>query len=80
MAQQENRAGENPFSQENAWKTFLESREKAIALRDAFQRGEKEGAPVREQLLRAVEAVGWMTNNTIFLRIVKKALEARDQG
>ena len=80
MAQQQNTAGENPFSQEKAWETFLESREKAMALREAFYQGEKDGASVREQLLRAVEAVGWMTNNTIFLRIVKNALEARDQA
>ena len=80
MAQQQNTANENPFSQEKAWETFLESREKATALREVFRQGEKEGAPAREQLLRAVEAVGWMTNNTIFLRIVQKALEARDQA
>lgn len=80
MAQQQNTASENPFSQEKAWETFLESREKAIALREAFRQDENGDAPVREQLLRAVEAVGWMTNNTVFLRIVKNALEARDQA
>ena len=80
MAQRENTASENPFSQEKAWETFLDSREKAMTLREAFRHDEKEGAPVRGQLLRAVEAVGWMTNNTVFYRIVKKALEARDQA
>ncbi len=80
MDQKQHTESENPFSVEKAWQTFLENREAAMALRDAFRQGEAEGAPVREQLLRAVEAVGRLTDNTIFLKIVHQALEARDRA
>ncbi|MBR2823000.1 MAG: hypothetical protein IKE24_04880 [Clostridia bacterium] len=78
MEEQRREVYENPFSKEKAWETFTENRERSIALREAFRKGALEGAPVREQILRAVEAVGRMTDNTIFLRIVKRALETRD--
>ncbi len=80
MANEQSTAEENPFSMEKAWQTFVENRERAVSLRAAFEQGEAEGAPVREQLLRAVEAVGELTDNTIFLRIVQRALEAREQA
>lgn len=79
MANGQSTAEENPFSREKAWQTFQVNRERVITLRAAFRQGENEGAPVREQLLRAVEAIGKMTDNTIFLRIVQQALEARER-
>ena len=76
----EQKAEENPFSMEKAWQTFVENRERAVSLRAAFEQGKAEGAPVREQLVRAVEGGGKLTDNTIFLRIVQRALESRDQA
>ena len=80
MGEHQSAVSENPFSQEKAWENFMENREKSLVLREAFRRGTTEAAPVRDQLLRAVEAVGRMTDNSIFLHIVQQALETRDQA
>lgn len=70
---------QNPFSPEKALRTWEENMERARALRDEIRRGQDEGAPVRDQLLRAAEAVGRLTDNTVFPRVVRRALEARDR-
>ena len=70
---------QNPFSPEKAWVTFQENRERALMLKSKAEEARREGsAPEREMLLQAVEALGLLTDNTILLRVVRKALEARD--
>ena len=70
----------NPFSREAALQIWADNRKTSLRLREELQQGKENGMPVRDQLLRAVEIIGRMTDNTIFLRIVRQALEARDQA
>ena len=70
----------NPFSGELAWQTWLERKEKAAALADEIQADLHRGAPEREVLLKAVQAIGLMTDNSVFARVVEEALRRRDSG
>ena len=70
---------ENPFSKEKAWLTWQENRETAARLREELRWGQENGASTREQLLRSVEIIGRLTDNTILLPIVQRSLEARDR-
>ena len=70
---------ENPFSKEKAWLTWQENRETAARLQEELRRGLENGASTREQLLRSVEIIGRLTDNTILLPIVQRSLEARDR-
>ena len=70
---------ENPFSKEKAWLTWQENREMAARLREELRRGLENGASTREQLLRSVEIIGRLTDNTILLTIVQRSLESRDR-
>ena len=70
---------ENPFSKEKAWLTWQENRETAARLREELRQGQENGASTREQLLRSVEIIGRLTDNTILLPIVQRSLEARDR-
>ena len=70
----------NPFGRERAWLIWQENRERACRLREEIRQGREDGSSTREQLLRCVEMIGLMTDNTIFLRIVQRALEARDRN
>ena len=70
---------QNPFSREKAWMTFQENMETAARLRDEVLQERAEGSvPERELLLKAVDALGRLTDNTILLRVVQKGLESRD--
>ena len=70
---------ENPFSKENALLTFRKNMATASRLREEASRGDS-GESTRERLLKAVEALGRFTDNTILLKIVREALEARDSA
>ena len=69
----------NPFGREKAWRTWLENRDAVLRLRKEIRQGRESGATTREQLLRSVEIIGRLTDNTILLQIVRRALEARDR-
>ena len=69
----------NPFSKENAYLTWRKNMETAERLRrEIREAAENGGAPERELVIRAAEALGMMTDNTILGRIVRQALEGRD--
>ena len=69
----------NPFSRERAWLTWQENQEAALRLREELRQGQENGASTREQLLRSVEIIGRLTDNTVLLPIVQRSLEARDR-
>ena len=70
---------QNPVRREKAWMTFQENMETAARLRNEVLQERAEGSvPERELLLKAVDALGRLTDNTILLRVVQKGLESRD--
>ena len=76
---EQNEAFQNPFSKEKAWMTFQDNMTEAARLRDEILKGKEEGsASEKELLLKATEALGRLTDNTILKRIVEKALDARE--
>ena len=71
----------NPFSRENAWITFQKNMETAARMRDEVLREKEQGgAGDREMLMKATEALGCLTDNTILKKVVEKALEERDRS
>ena len=70
----------NPFSPEQAMLTWKNNREASVRLRAELKAGQESGAPVREQLLCAAEIIGRLTDNTIFLPILRRELEKRDRA
>ena len=70
----------NPFSPEAILGTWENNRTASLRLMEELREGKENGMSVRDQLLKEVEIIGRMTDNTIFLRIVRQALEARDQA
>jgi hypothetical protein len=72
---------QNPFSPEKAWLTYRENMTEAARLRDEIRQATESGeGNERETLLKATEALGRLTDNTILKRIVRKALEERDRA
>ncbi len=71
---------QDPFSMERAWETFQENMHEARRLREEIRQGQADGAGERELLLKAAEALGRLTDNTVLKRVVQKGLEARDQA
>ena len=70
----------NPFSRETTYFTFLENMENASRLRAEIQKARAEGTGTdRELVLKAAEALGMLTDNTILYRIVSQALAKRDR-
>ena len=69
---------QNPFSREKAWQTYQENMRSARRLREEIRLGTESGENDRELLLRAVEALGFLTDNTILARIVRRSLEGRE--
>jgi hypothetical protein len=68
----------DPFSMEQAYKTYQENIRRADQLIYDITKGAKADVPERELLLMAVEAIARMTDNTALLPVVTQALEARD--
>ena len=69
---------QNPFSREKAWVTFQDNMEAARRLQEEIRQARETGtASDRELVLKAAEALGRLTDNTILLPVVRKALEAR---
>ena len=69
---------QNPFSREKAWVTFQDNMEAARRLQEEIRQDRETGtASDRELVLKAAEALGRLTDNTILLPVVRKALEAR---
>ena len=69
---------QNPFSREKAWVTFQDNMEAARRLQEEIRQGRETGTVSdRELVLKAAEALGRLTDNTILLPVVRKALEAR---
>ena len=72
---------QNPFSPERAYLTFQTNMEEAARLRDEVLRERETGeASDREMLLKAVDALGKATDNTILEKVIRRALEARDSA
>jgi len=72
---------QNPFSMEKAWLTYQKNMSEAARLREEIRQGSENGsASERELLLKAAEALGRLTDNTVLKPIVEKALEARDRA
>ena len=70
---------QNPFSREKAWVTFRENMAEAARLRREIREAQaSDSASDRELLLKAAEALGRLTDNTILLPLVEEALKARD--
>ncbi len=80
MAGENQQAEMNPFSPEKAWMTYQENMTEAERLRAEIREGLEQGAPERELLLKAAEAIGRLTDNTILRSLIQKALEAREAG
>ena len=69
---------QNPFSREKAWVTFQDNMEAARRLQEEIRQNRETGtASDRELVLKAAEALGRLTDNTVLLPVVRKALEAR---
>lgn len=69
---------QNPFSREKAWVTFQDNMEAARRLQEEIRQSRETGtASDRELVLKAAEALGRLTDNTVLLPVVRKALEAR---
>ena len=69
---------QNPFSREKAWVTFQDNMEAARRLQEEIRQDRETGtASDRELVLKAAEALGRLTDNTVLLPVVRKALEAR---
>ena len=72
-------AFQDPFSPEKAWLTFQENMDKARRLREEIRQDlEAGGKTDRELILKATEALGMLTDNTVIARVVRRALEERD--
>ena len=70
---------QNPFSMETAYLKYRENMAEASRMKAEIQSLRETGeVSTRELLLRTVEALGLLTDNTAFLRIMRNALEARD--
>ena len=70
---------QNPFSQEKAWLTFQEHLKGAARLREEIRQGLEDGtASDRELTIKAADALGRLTDNTILERVIRQALEGRD--
>ncbi len=67
----------DPFSPELALKTCRENREVSERLIGEIREGLRNGEDQEELLLKATEAIGRMTNNTILKSLVEKALISR---
>ena len=78
--EEDRKKDQDPFSMERAWETFQENMREARRLREEIRQGQADGENERELLLKAAEALGWLTDNTILKRVVQKGLEARDQA
>ena len=81
MAEDEKRSEDfDPFSMEEAYKTYQNNIRKADQLIYDITKGARGDVPDRKLLLMAVEAIARMTDNTALLAVVTQALEARDAG
>ena len=67
----------DPFSMEQAYKTYQENIRKADQLIYDITKGARGDVPEHELLLMAVEAIARMTDNTALLPVITQALNAR---
>ena len=69
----------NPFSMEKAFLTFQENMRTAAALKEEIDREAGKGTVSdRELLMKAAEALGRLTDQTILAQIIRRELEARE--
>ncbi len=72
---------EDPFSRENAYLKFARSVREATRLKAEIDRARASGdVPVREMLLKAVDALALLADNPVLPMIVRRELKARDAG
>ena len=67
----------NPFSMEEAYRTYQNNIRKADQLIYAITKGARGDVSEHDLLLMAVEAIARMTDNTALLPVVEQALAAR---
>ena len=67
----------DPFSMEQAYKTYQDNIRKAGQLVFDLTKGARSGLPEHDLLLMAVEIIGRMTDNTALLPVISEALAAR---
>lgn len=67
----------DPFSMEQAYKTYQENIRKADQLIYDITKGARGDVPEHELLLMAVEAIARMTDNTALLPVITQALNTR---
>ena len=68
----------DPFSMEQAYKTYQENIRKADQLIYDLTKGARGGVSERDLLLMAVEIIARMTDNTALKPVIEKALSERD--
>lgn len=69
----------DPFSRENAWLTFQRNMEEAARLREEIRQGQESGALTeRELLIKAADALGRLTDNSVLRPAIEKSLAERD--
>lgn len=68
---------ENPFSPGKTMETYEKNRKRSQTLLSEIQEGIQADEKAGVLLRKAVEAIGKMTDNTIFYSVVEKALEER---
>jgi|GEM_PF-5321374 len=67
-----------PFSPEKAYLTFRDNMDTSRRLMAEIKEGQAAGESDRVLLLKAVDALGRLTDNTILLPVIRRHLEARD--
>ena len=68
----------DPFSMEQAYKTYQNNIRKADELIYAITKGARGDVSEHDLLLMAVEAIARMTDNTAFRKVVERALAERN--
>ena len=70
---------DSPFTQENAYLKWVRQKEESERLVRELRQGFESKENSRAQLIRAVQAIGLMTDNSIFARLVETSLKQREQ-
>ena len=70
---------DSPFSQEHAYRTWIRQKEESERLVHEIRQGFEKQEGIHDQLIRAVQAIGFMTDNSIFARLVETSLKQREQ-
>ena len=70
---------DSPFSQEHAYCVWIRQKEESERLVQEIRQGFERKEGIHDQLIRAVQAIGFMTDNSILARLVETSLKQREQ-